>query len=86
MIGLVSLLLALVLGLLVFTAFSVFTSQQSEAYSLGPVVADIDLALERYGPEGGPVDVQGSAQRWSGRASDSLATPSTGRGHTPSRR
>lgn len=52
MIGLVSLLLALVLGLLVFTAFSVFTSQQSEAYSLGPVVADIDLALERYGPEG----------------------------------
>ena len=52
MVGLVSLLLALVLGLLVFTAFSVFTSQQSEAYSLGPVVADIDLALEQYGPEG----------------------------------
>ncbi len=52
MIGLVSLLLALVLGLLVYTAFSVFTSQQSEAYSLGPVVADIDLALEHYGPDG----------------------------------
>ena len=52
MIGLVSLLLALVLGLLVYTAFSVFTSQQSEAYSLGPIVADIDLALEHYGPEG----------------------------------
>jgi hypothetical protein len=52
MVGLVTLLLALVLGLLVWTAFGVFTSQQSEAYSLGPVVADIDLALEQYGPEG----------------------------------
>ena len=52
MVGLVSLLLALVLGLLVWTAFGVFTTQQSEAYSLGPVVADIDLALEQYGPEG----------------------------------
>ena len=52
MAGLVTLLLALVLGLLVFTAFSVFTTQQSEAYSLGPVIAEIDLALEQYGPEG----------------------------------
>ncbi|RBP03777.1 hypothetical protein DFR50_14224 [Roseiarcus fermentans] len=52
MVGLVSLLLALVLGLLIWTAFGVFATQQSEAYSLGPVVADIDLALERYGPEG----------------------------------
>jgi hypothetical protein len=50
MVGLVTLLLALVLGLLVFTAFSVFTAQQSEAYSLGPVVAEIDLVLEQYGP------------------------------------
>ncbi len=52
MVGLVALLLALVLGLLVFTAFSIFTTQQSEAYSLGPVIAEIDLALEQYGPEG----------------------------------
>src|SRR5271154_264801 len=51
MVGLVTLLLALVLGLLVFTAFSVFTTQRDEAYSLGPIVAEIDLALERYGPE-----------------------------------
>lgn len=51
MTGLVSLLLALVLGLLVFTAFSVFTTQQSEAFSLGPMVAEVDLALELYGPE-----------------------------------
>jgi hypothetical protein len=52
MVGVVGLLLALVLGLLVFTAFAVFTTQQSEAYSLGPVVAEIDLVLERYGPRG----------------------------------
>src|SRR5271165_4248865 len=51
MVGLVTLLLALVLGLLVFTAFSVFTTQRDEAYSLGPVVIEIDLALEEYGPE-----------------------------------
>jgi uncharacterized protein (DUF486 family) len=51
MVGLVNLLLALVLGLLVFTAFSVFSTQQSEAYSLGPMVAEVDLALELYGPE-----------------------------------
>ena len=65
MVGLVSLLLALVLGLLVFTAFSVFTTQQSEAYSLGPVVADIDLALEQYGPEGAPgrVGLRASLER-----------------------
>ncbi len=65
MAGLVSGLLALVLGLLVFTAFSVFTTQQSEAYSLGPVVADIDLALEQYGPEGavGRAGLRASLQR-----------------------
>jgi hypothetical protein len=51
MVGLVTLLLALVLGLLVFTAFSVFTTQQSEAQSLGPVLIELDLALEHYGPE-----------------------------------
>ena len=51
MVGLVTLLLALVLGLLVFTAFSVFTTQRDEAYSLGPLVAEVDLALELYGPE-----------------------------------
>jgi hypothetical protein len=51
MVGLVTLLLALVLGLLVFTAFSVFTTQQAEAQSLGPVVIEVDLALEQYGPD-----------------------------------
>jgi hypothetical protein len=51
MVGLVTLLLALVLGLLVFTAFSVFTTQQAEAQSLGPVIIELDVILEEYGPE-----------------------------------
>ncbi len=65
MVGIVGLLLALVLGLLVFTAFSVFTTQQSEAYSLGPVVAEIESALERYGPEalGGRAGLRAALQR-----------------------
>jgi hypothetical protein len=52
MVGLVTLLLALVLGFLVFTAFSVFSGQQSEAQSLGPLLIELDVALENYG-EGG---------------------------------
>jgi hypothetical protein len=51
MVGLVTLLLALVLGLLVFTAFSVFTTQQTEAQSLAPVVIELDVLLEEYGAE-----------------------------------
>jgi hypothetical protein len=54
MAGLVTLVLALVLGLLVFTAFSVYTTQRDEAYSLGPVIIEVDIALERYGPEAAP--------------------------------
>jgi hypothetical protein len=65
MVGLVTLLLALVLGLLVFTAFSVFTTQRDEAYSLGPMVAEVDLALEQYGPEaaGGRAGMLAALQR-----------------------
>ncbi|WP_158817499.1 hypothetical protein [Methylocapsa sp. S129] len=51
MVGLITLLLALVLGLLIWTAFSVFTTQQAEAQSLGPMILELDLALEKYGPE-----------------------------------
>ncbi|HEV7478938.1 MAG TPA: hypothetical protein VGO05_01470 [Roseiarcus sp.] len=51
MVGLITLLLALVLGLLVFTAFSVYTTQQTEAQSLGPVVIELDVILEQYGAD-----------------------------------
>ncbi|HZZ62999.1 MAG TPA: hypothetical protein VFE63_17845 [Roseiarcus sp.] len=51
MVGLVTLLLALVLGLLVYTAFTVYSTQQAEAQGLGPVVIELDVLLEQYGPE-----------------------------------
>jgi hypothetical protein len=63
--GLVTLLLALVLGLLVYTAFAVFAGQQADAGSLGPVIAEIDIALERYGPEaaGGRAGLRAALRR-----------------------
>jgi hypothetical protein len=48
--GLVGLLLALVLGLLVWTSYGVYSQQQSETHTLGSQVLQLDLALERYGP------------------------------------
>ena len=50
--GLVILLLALVLGLLVWTSYGVYTTQTAELQSLGPVILQLDFALEQYGPEG----------------------------------
>jgi hypothetical protein len=49
--GLVTLLLALVLGLLVWTSYGVYSQQLSEAHTLGSQVLQLDLALYRYGPE-----------------------------------
>ena len=49
-IGLVTVLLALVLGLLVWTSYGVYTKQVDETQSLGPVILQLDFALERYGP------------------------------------
>ena len=49
--GLVILLLALVLGLLVWTSYGVYTTQNSESQALGPVILQADFALEQYGPE-----------------------------------
>lgn len=50
-VGLVTLLLALVLGLLIWTSYGVFTTQQSEAQGLATTTLQLDLLLERYGPE-----------------------------------
>ncbi len=49
--GLVILLLALVLGLLVWTSYGVYTTQNAESQALGPVILQLDFALEQYGPE-----------------------------------
>ena len=50
-IGLVALLLALALGLLVWTSYGVYTNQNAESQSLGPLILKLDFALEQYGPE-----------------------------------
>jgi hypothetical protein len=49
--GLVGLLLALVLGLLIWTSYGVYSQQRSEAQTLGSQILQLDLALERFGPE-----------------------------------
>jgi hypothetical protein len=50
-IGLVTLLLALVLGLLAWTSYGVYTNQNAESQSLGPLILKLDFTLEQYGPE-----------------------------------
>ena len=50
-IGLITLLLALVLGLLVWTSYGVYTNQNTESQSLGPLILKLDFALDQYGPE-----------------------------------
>src|SRR5271166_4215404 len=49
--GLVTLLLALVLGLLIWTSYGIYAQQRSEAYTLGSQILQLVLALHRYGPE-----------------------------------
>lgn len=53
-IGVLALLLALVLGLLIWTSYGVFANQQSEAQSLSLTTLQLDYLLEQYGPEATP--------------------------------
>src|SRR5271157_3638279 len=50
-VGLLTLLSALVLGLLIWTAYGVYSSQKAAVQSLAANVLQLDLALEDYGPE-----------------------------------
>jgi hypothetical protein len=50
--GVVSALLAIVLGLLIWTSYGVFAQQQSEAATLGAQLVQFDVLLDRVGPEG----------------------------------
>jgi hypothetical protein len=50
-VGFVTLLLALVLGLLIWTTYGAFIAQNTESQSLGPLILKLDFALEQYGPE-----------------------------------
>jgi hypothetical protein len=52
--GLVTLLLALVLGLLVWTSYGVYAEQQSEALTLGSQILELDILLDRLRPDGPP--------------------------------
>jgi hypothetical protein len=53
--GLLSLLLALVLGILVGSAHTFFASQKAELESLGSQSLALELALRQYGPETEPL-------------------------------
>ena len=53
--GLLSLLLALVLGTLVGSAHQFFTSQKAELESLGARSLELELAFRQYGPETEPL-------------------------------
>lgn len=50
-VGLLTLLLALVLGLLIWTAYGVFNTQQTELQTLAARALEFDLEMRQYGPE-----------------------------------
>ncbi len=51
-VGLLTLLLALVLGLLIWTAFGVYNTQQTELQTIAARALEFDLEMRQYGPEG----------------------------------
>src|SRR3984957_15954363 len=51
-VGLLTLLLALVLGLLIWTAYGVTNTQKTELQLLSARALDLDLEMKQYGPEG----------------------------------
>ena len=50
--GVVTALLAIVLGLLIWTSYGVYSQQQSEATTLGTQLLQFDVLLDRLGPQG----------------------------------
>jgi hypothetical protein len=57
-VGLLTLLCALVTGLLVWTAYGVYSSQNTQIQALAAKVMEFDLALSDYGPETNPARAQ----------------------------
>jgi hypothetical protein len=51
-VGLLTLLLALVLGLLIWTAYGVFSTQQTELQTIAARALEFDLHMREYGSEG----------------------------------
>jgi hypothetical protein len=50
--GVVTALLAIVLGLLIWTSYGVYSQQQSESTTLGNQLVQLDVLLDRLGPDG----------------------------------
>jgi hypothetical protein len=76
-VGLLTLLSALVLGLLIWTAYGVYSGQKAAVQTLAASVLQFDLALDDYGPETAPARSQIRQrvaktvdQIWGGRESD----------------
>jgi Protein of unknown function (DUF4239) len=57
-VGLLTLLSALVLGLLIWTAYGVYSGQNLAIQTLAAKVLQLDLALADYGPDAAPVRAQ----------------------------
>jgi hypothetical protein len=57
-VGLLTLLSALVLGLLIWTAYGVYSGQNLAVQTLAAKVLQLDLALADYGPDATPVRAQ----------------------------
>ncbi len=77
-VGLLTLLCALVTGLLIWTAYGVYSGQNTQIEALASKVMQLDLALSDYGPEANPAraqvrDVLGKTidQVWHASESDS---------------
>ena len=56
--GLLTLLCALVAGLLIWTAYGVYSGQNLQIQALASKVMQLDLALSDYGPEATPIRAQ----------------------------
>jgi Protein of unknown function (DUF4239) len=57
-VGLLTLLCALVAGLLIWTAYGVYSGQNTQIQALAAKVMQLDLALSDYGPEANPARAQ----------------------------
>ena len=57
-VGLLTLLCALVTGLLIWTAYGVYASQNAQIQALASKVMQLDFALSDYGPEANPARAQ----------------------------
>jgi hypothetical protein len=57
-VGLLTLLCALVTGLLIWTAYGVYSGQNTQIQALASKVMQLDLALSDYGPEANPARAQ----------------------------